>query len=404
MDIFVHIPKSSGSTIRTILSREYGVRNIFFFEQKSGEWKKFASSPVEFLRNGIQDGQIRLITGHQPFGVHSLINIPCRYFSMIRDPVDRALSDYYYAYPYETHRFRDKILSGRVSVEEYLENDVYCSACEQIDMLAGYWTGLRGRTDAAMGNVRRSFVAVGMAERFDESILLIAKGMGWHPPLYVRRNVTKLDEKNAAKRAEWRTRARDRYAERFGDEYRLFKAVDEHLSLLIEREGPKYQRAFEAFQELQRQIETHADASVFDRYEMYEDDKLPEYVEPLVESDSYRIIQDYFQTPSPILAATRNYIGNIDNITTDTIAGWAADLSTSGPIKVTAWRGPQMVDSTLCNGFRKDLIGYGLSGDNMGFRFDLKEPILNTADVSVCFEDSVICLPLPGAPRATDDA
>ena len=250
MDVFVHIPKSSGSTVRSILARQYGFRNILYFEPNSGEWKQHANSPHEFLQRQMAEHSPRLITGHEPFGIHLAIKQPCRYFSMVRDPVDRALSDYYYAFSFPGHRFREEVVSGSVSVEEYLSSGKYAYSYEQAEMLAGQWTALGGVAQVAIENVRNSFLVVGTVERFNELIMLLAKVFGWGPPLFIRKNVTKLDDSTYSARRTFSEQAHSKFELYFSEDYEVCRAVDRQLTEQIESEGELFARALEAYSEI----------------------------------------------------------------------------------------------------------------------------------------------------------
>jgi hypothetical protein len=395
MDVFVHIPKSSGSTIRSILSRQYGVQAILYFEPNSGEWKHHASSPEEFLHQQMAQHPIYLITGHEPFGIHKTIRQPCRYFSMVRDPIDRALSDYYYAFSFPGHRFRREITSGKVSVDEYLTTGQYAYGYEQAAMLAGNCTSLGGPVQAAIDNVLNSFVLVGTAERFNESILLVAKALGWRPPLFVRRNVTKLKWADQKDRLTLREEAHSQFKSYFVDDYEVCQAVDLQLSKLIEREGATFAHALGAFAEIQNEIEACSGDRVFDLYEFRDDDRLPDFVARLIDSKPYKVIESYLKSPDTNHFSNKNYVGRIEMLSRNVIQGWAGDLSNSGPIEVTVWCDGNKIAKVNCDIPRPDLTERFGKGPQ-GFYVELDE-IVDNVDYAVTFERSTLCLSVTGS-------
>jgi hypothetical protein len=395
MDVFIHIPKTSGSTIRSILSRQYGIEKILYFEPDASTWKQKKASPVEFLKTEIAKG-IQLITGHYPFGIHALLKAPCRYFSMLRDPIERSLSEYYYAFSYEHHRFREEITSGTLSVDEFLTMPRCSPPNAQAAMLAGPWRSFDGELGAAIENIGTSFVVVGTAERFDESILMIAKAFGWAPPLFVNTNVTKLDDKTYARRAAT-SKARDKYQQYFATDYELYNFADGFLSRCIEREGAPFSAALDAFREIQTDIAVHSSDDVFRLYELQSNDPLPAYALRFVGSEPYRQIEEYLQSARSTKGIGRNYVGRVDAVEGRTVVGWAVDLSRPEPIEVTAWHSGQRLLSTRCDIVREDLVVAGFSLGQIGFRMELSQPILDRAGFCVCFDETPICLPTSSA-------
>jgi Sulfotransferase family len=391
MDVFIHIPKTSGSTIRSILSRQYGVEKISYFEPAASTWKQKKISPVEFLKTEIANGA-QLITGHYPFGIHALLKAPCRYFSMLRDPIERSLSEYYYAFSYEHHRFRDEITSGTLPVDEFLTTPRCSPPNAQAAMLAGPWRSFDGELGAAIENIRTSFVVVGTAERFDESILVIAKAFGWTPPLFVNTNVTKLDDETYVRRAAARE-ARDKYRRYFATDYELYNFADIFLSRYIEREGTLFNTALDAFREIQADIAAHSSDDVFRLYELRSNDPLPAYASRFVGSEPYRQIERYLQSETSTRGIGRNYVGRVDVAEGRTVVGWAVDLSRSDPIEVTAWHSGQRLLSTRCDIVREDLLVAGFPFGRIGFRMELPLPILDKGSFCVCFDETPICLP-----------
>jgi hypothetical protein len=68
MDVFLHIPKAAGTTIRTIISREYGVAETAFCELGT-ETFEHRDAPQAYLQARLAQGNVRLITGHLRFGI-----------------------------------------------------------------------------------------------------------------------------------------------------------------------------------------------------------------------------------------------------------------------------------------------------------------------------------------------
>jgi hypothetical protein len=261
-------------------------------------------------------------------------------------------------------------------------------------MLAGRSTAVGGMVAAALENLKSCFIAVGVTERFEDSILRFAKLLRWRPPLYIQRNVTQLADEVAAERAAARARIAQDFAVYYRADYTVYNAADKALSDWIETEGAPYQRAREAFSEIQADIAKNTSEEMFERYEFGRDDQLPPFAARYADSTLYRVVSDYLEAP-PRSTPKSNFMGTIDHFSGADIRGWATDLTVQEPIYVTLRRNGQPVAKTICNRRRDDLIQAGLSTAIAGFRFDLERPMESPSEYTVCFKDTLLELDSP---------
>lgn len=82
--IFTHIPKVAGTSLLARLIRPN-------FQPE--EIKTFRGVKNLFAE---RNGDFRVLVGHQPYGMHHFINGECNYFTMLREPISRAVSHYYF--------------------------------------------------------------------------------------------------------------------------------------------------------------------------------------------------------------------------------------------------------------------------------------------------------------------
>lgn len=182
--LYIHIPKAGGTTFNSVLRLKYG-RNKLHTVPVS------ARDDLRTLEEMPQKERDRLscVRGHMVYGADQLFSVPCTYVTFLRDPVSRVLS----LYEYVRRGWPDTV--GRMSLEEYLvSNDISYVPNDQVRRIAGirdYRSIDNAVLKSAINNLKSSFSAVGIVERFDESLLLIAKSLGWKvPPFYMRENVT----------------------------------------------------------------------------------------------------------------------------------------------------------------------------------------------------------------------
>ena len=94
--IFLHIPKVGGSTISKIIERQYRPRNIFHVRDNSSQ-KRIQNCVDEFKVLPVAEKErIKVLMGHMGFGLHNFLPQPSVYFTLLRDPVERVISYYYF--------------------------------------------------------------------------------------------------------------------------------------------------------------------------------------------------------------------------------------------------------------------------------------------------------------------
>ena len=129
-----------------------------------------------------------LVTGHAQYGVHRHLVGQCRYFTILRHPIKRVVSHYFY------HRARyPESLLASLSLQEFLLTDhSIADSNRQVRFLSTSDPGTdpEAALATAKNRLQYDFVAFGLTERFDESLLLFRRRLGWtRMPFYVSRNV-----------------------------------------------------------------------------------------------------------------------------------------------------------------------------------------------------------------------
>jgi hypothetical protein len=391
MDVFLHIPKASGTTIRTVISREYGTVATAYYEPETESFEH-RDDPETYLRARLSDGNLRLITGHMRYGIHEFLRQPCRYFSMVRDPIERAISEYFYAFAYPLHRYRDQIVTGGMSFADFLVAEALPSSGAMSHFLGGMFKGLHGLADAALFHLRQGIVTVGTSERFDESMLLIARDFGWRPPLYLRRNVTQLENDVRDRRLEAREEARGLLRAQFTGDYQVYDAADELLSQRIFDLGGPFRRALENYRELQDALAHYENPKIFDEYNLEQDDELPRAAEALRDSAPYRELAQYLLEDPVRPEDRRSFVGYFDGRSPRAFAGWAMDLWRPTPITVTLRHRDEVIATALCDIPRPDVAANGFPATPCGFCFHLDPPAEDINEFTICFEDSAVRL------------
>lgn len=193
--IFLHVPKAAGTTFQAILNRRYSPDQIFSIYSLHG---KGSMEGLSKLPESERE-RILLLKGHFPFGIHKYLPNPSRYIAILREPVDRVVSHYYFVLKTPGHHLHDAVKSKKMSLEEYVFSGITVETDnDQVRLLSGHSNEIgfgqctRAMLEEAKRNIRDFFPVVGLTERFDETLLLMMTELGWTSyPVYHRRNVTR---------------------------------------------------------------------------------------------------------------------------------------------------------------------------------------------------------------------
>ncbi len=254
--VLVHIPKTAGTTLGSLLGHHYGDR--YQRVDMSGVHVRPTGAGVEVLRHGadgtaaqldrfdLRDG-VEVVSGHAPVGLLDLLPPAERYVTILRDPAERTLSQYYHLLarraawrhewlPAPTPQLR---LSEAIGERSYIPDNL------QTRMLCGIPAVEHplppDALDCAKRELQERFAHVGTTERLEELVALLNLDLGWPTVVVERARV------NAA-----RPRGREVPAE----EIRLAEEANELDRELYAEAGRLHEQAVaRAGEELQTELE-----------------------------------------------------------------------------------------------------------------------------------------------------
>lgn len=193
----MHIPKTGGSTIEAIMKRKSFPGNAFFLDSTNSlaNLDRLYSLGEEELE------KISLLYGHFDYGLHGIFSTPSTYVTMLRNPMDRVISHFFYVKNSPEHFLYEKVkhlhtLSGYLTAELSTELDN-----GQVRMLAGIGS-FNGQTvpfgevtkahlEQAVANMENHFLYVGLQEYFDVSLLQMGKMLHLGKMSYHSLNINK---------------------------------------------------------------------------------------------------------------------------------------------------------------------------------------------------------------------
>ncbi len=85
---FIHPPKSGGSTVISFFDLNKGKDQFINFEWDRNGWENCHDELMATSVGG----------GHHPYGIHRLLKRPVSYCTILRDPLARQISHYWYAF------------------------------------------------------------------------------------------------------------------------------------------------------------------------------------------------------------------------------------------------------------------------------------------------------------------
>ena len=181
--IFLHIPKAAGSTLNRVIAQSYPPEAIHKIGGKTRSVELAEVAEVTRMPTAV-----RLLSGHSPFGVHTALSRPFTYIAMLRDPVERMLSHYYFAKRLATHPMHAAIASGEMTLTGFARK----LSNTQTRYIAGSDLSEDEATllERAKANLSEHFSVVGLSERFDESVVLFERVLGWRVRAFGNSNVT----------------------------------------------------------------------------------------------------------------------------------------------------------------------------------------------------------------------
>ena len=191
--LFLHIPRTGGTTFRDIVRRQYKQNEILeikHFDNAIGTIKNIPEEKIQLLK---------IVIGHFPFGIHQYFPQTCKYITLLRHPISRVISTYNYALSNQNHPHHKEV--RKMSITDYIKSEVNIFVDNgQLRIISGvshsYENPLFGKCDVelvhkAKLNIDKYFLLVGISEKYNQTLLLLKNILGWELPFYSIANISK---------------------------------------------------------------------------------------------------------------------------------------------------------------------------------------------------------------------
>lgn len=192
--IFLHIPKTAGSTLRSVFEEQYNPESRYLISAGNTlppEYQyQVAKKSLININNKALD-EIKFVYGHLPFDPSYFSNKHVRYSAFMREPISRVISSYNYILTTPHHPLYPFVKN--LSIVEYAGNKNLQLDNLQLRIISGKTYGDINETDLekAKNNIAKNFSFIGITEHFELSLLLMKKKLNWTDyPSYKNINIT----------------------------------------------------------------------------------------------------------------------------------------------------------------------------------------------------------------------
>ncbi|BAZ45773.1 hypothetical protein NIES4102_27990 [Chondrocystis sp. NIES-4102] len=194
--VFIHIPKTAGTTLHLVIERQYNPQNIISIHttaQNANEINRLGNASLK------QQQKIKVIKGHTFLGWHQLLSRSCTYFTLLRDPIDRAISNYFFLRKSKDHPFHQRLKEEKVSLEDFVcwagednyQTRFLAKNINEANLDIKNYPCTRETLELAKNNLKSNYAVVGTVEEFDKTLILLKKTFGWQNIYYEVKNKNK---------------------------------------------------------------------------------------------------------------------------------------------------------------------------------------------------------------------
>ncbi len=153
---FSHIPKTAGTTLNYILQKNFGgnLQSIILRSESNYTYE-------DLRKDRLISPNTKCIAGHglKPFIDYKEFNDELKWFTFLRDPIKRYVSQY-------IHQQTSNLKQYYMPIEEWGQK--YARSNWQVKWIAG-----EEDLEAAKQILKEKFVFIGITEKFDESLVMM---------------------------------------------------------------------------------------------------------------------------------------------------------------------------------------------------------------------------------------
>ena len=238
--IFLHIPKTAGTTFSTVLFRQYAPQACFY---RTGNKISDSLDELAGLPENARQSLELIYILHAGFGIHHLLPTPSSYVSFLREPWSRLISDYFHACRNSDHSFYAHAQAG-ATIDDFVFHRLKKQGLT--NPMTRFISGINpyqpfhslpvNALDVAIDNIERHFGFLGLTEQYDESLLLIKQHYKWGNIQYLRKNVGKKNVLHTS----FHPATLASFQEGNAMDYSLYAYAKQKLEQSLQQQGPGF--------------------------------------------------------------------------------------------------------------------------------------------------------------------
>jgi hypothetical protein len=365
---FIHPPKSGGSTVVSFFDLNKGKDQFVSFEWDRQGWENCRTRLLESRIGG----------GHQAYGIHGPLKSPLTYCTILRDPLARQISHYWYAFNGKNGEVargasvsatEALVQRGNISLEEWVGESM-AGKNLFVQMLSGDSLISESSLELAKSNLRRHIRTAGICENMSEFLLRLCGNTGLALPFYFETNKTSNSSKN---RAHLSDAAREKFIQENSLDYEIFRQVNDEIESHARESGSVFSKALELVHTVQAEINRLENPYAHSSIVFGFDEEFLSKVRNVVSQFDLAPIVEYIrfaQDRRPAIADM--HYGFVDAVSDEMVSGWVVNLSRPDErvlIEVTV--GADVVASGWNGLHRPDVSGAGYPSSHTGFSIPL---------------------------------
>ena len=186
--IFLHIPKTAGTSLRTLVEQAYPAGAcVDIYSANSADF-------YETIRHDVDKAQV--LYGHTSYGIHQWFGLEPRYIAFVRNPIARVVSLYNHLRRHKKSPHYTDIHAGGMTLRDMIQAEISVETNNHMVRIIGGYGGTETTDntailDNAIAHIEQHFEFVGLTERMPESVNILAQRLGWGRQLRILRlNVT----------------------------------------------------------------------------------------------------------------------------------------------------------------------------------------------------------------------
>lgn len=163
--IFLHIPKTAGTSFNTAIQTHYRREKRLKASGSNKDIEEFCKANYKNLKDK------EIVYGHLNFGIHAFLPNDFRYITIIREPVSRIVSHFFFVKNNASHHLHNYIKTYKPTIKEYVAsgisnelNNGQVRIISGLDSYYGFGDCPLSMLEMAFRNLKEYFLLLGLFE------------------------------------------------------------------------------------------------------------------------------------------------------------------------------------------------------------------------------------------------